>query len=130
MPLPNRKENAVRLSRSCRYIQKIKASLIAVSEGVERELQGGYKVEKEYIMAFSSFYKAAYGRDVLAEAGIKSSLRKLPVQLIKSCSTGLYLRTDSIQSAIEIFQRKQIAPVGVYEIQKQGRGKRNYEQIK
>ena len=32
----------------------------------------------EYIMSFSSFYKAAYARDVLEDSGISAALRKLP----------------------------------------------------
>ena len=30
---------------------------------------------KEYIIAFSSFYKAAYAQDMLSEAGINATLR-------------------------------------------------------
>ena len=37
-------------------------------------------MEKEYIIAFSSFYKAAYAQDMLEEAGVKSTLRKLPTE--------------------------------------------------
>ena len=52
---------------------------------------------KEFILSFSSFYKAAYAQDMLEERGISSTLKKLPPELIRSCGTGLYLRTDSIQ---------------------------------
>lgn len=87
-------------------------------------------MEKEYIVAFSSFYKAAYAQDMLEEAGIRSSLRKLPTELVRSCSTGLYLRANSIQPALGVFERKQIVPVSAYEILRIGRGKRSYEKIK
>lgn len=63
-------------------------------------------MDNEYILSFSSFYKAAYARDVLDESGINSVLRKLPSELVKSCSTGLYLRIDSIQRARQIFEEK------------------------
>lgn len=86
-------------------------------------------MEKEYIIAFSSFYKAAYAQDMLGEVRIGSSLRKLPTELVRSCSTGLYLRTDSIQSALDIFEKKQIVPAGVYKVQRQGRGKKSYQKI-
>lgn len=87
-------------------------------------------MEREYIIAFSSFYKAAYAQDMLEEVRIGSSLRKLPTELVRSCSTGLYLRTDSIQAALDIFEKKQIVPVGVYEIRRQGRGKRSYQKVR
>lgn len=47
---------------------------------------------KEYIISFSSFYKAAYAQDMLREAGISASLRRLPAELARSCSTGVYLK--------------------------------------
>ena len=42
-------------------------------------------MEKEYIISFSSFYKAAYAQEILADAGIGASLRKLPNELVRSC---------------------------------------------
>ena len=54
---------------------------------------------QEYVISFSSFYKAAYAEDMLEEAGIASTLKKLPTELVRSCSTGLYLRTDDIRRA-------------------------------
>ena len=51
-------------------------------------------MNQEYVISFSSFYKAAYAQDMLEEAGIASTLKKLPTELVRSCSTGLYLRTD------------------------------------
>ncbi len=86
-------------------------------------------MEKEYILSFSSFYKAAYAQEVLEEAGIRSSLRKLPAELIYSCGTGLYLRTDSIQQVIDIFDGKQIVPRGIFEIVGRGREKREYRKV-
>lgn len=73
-------------------------------------------MEREYILSFSSFYKAAYAKDVLEEYRFHSILQKLPLQLIHSCSTGLYLRTDSIEEVHRILDEKQISARGVYEI--------------
>lgn len=86
-------------------------------------------MEKEFILSFSSFYKAAYAQEVLEDAGIRSSLRKLPTELIHSCGTGLYLRTDSIQHATDLFEEKQIVPRGIYEIQGRGKERREYRKI-
>lgn len=73
-------------------------------------------MDKEYILSFSSFYKAAYARDILGEYGINSVLRKLPPELIRSCGTGLYLRTSSMQRPLEIFAEKEIVPRSIYMI--------------
>ena len=84
---------------------------------------------KEFILSFSSFYKAAYAQDMLEERGISSTLKKLPPELIRSCGTGLYLRTDSIQQVIDVFDGKQIVPRGIYEIVGRGREKREYRKV-
>lgn len=84
-------------------------------------------MDKDYILSFSSFYKAAYARDVLEEFGINSVLRKLPSELIKSCGTGLYLRIDSIQRVRDIFEEKQIVPRGIYLINRRGNDQKGTE---
>ena len=38
---------------------------------------------QEYVISFSSFYKAAYAEDMLEEAGIASTLKKLPTELLQ-----------------------------------------------
>lgn len=65
-------------------------------------------MEKEYLLSFSSFYKAAYAKDVLEQHGIVSSLRKLPPQVAQSCSTGIYLRTDSIERVQHVLKDYEI----------------------
>ena len=87
-------------------------------------------MEKEYILSFSSFYKAAYAQETLEEAGIRSSLRKLPTELIYSCGTGLYLRTSSIQQVIDVFNDRNIVPKGIFEIRNQGPRGREYAKVK
>lgn len=81
-------------------------------------------MENEYILSFSSFYKAAYARDVLGEAGINSTLRKLPPELVRSCSTGLYLRLNSIQPVISVFSESQIVTRGMFKIERDEKGKK------
>ena len=86
-------------------------------------------MEKEYLLSFSSFYKAAYAQEVLEEEGIRSSLRRLPAELIHSCGTGLYLRTGSIQQVVDVFVGRQIVPRGIFEIQGRGREERKYRKV-
>ena len=73
-------------------------------------------MQKEYIIAFTSFYKAAYARDVLDEAGIRAQLKRLPPELVKSCSTGVKAAARGPEDIREVFELKQIRPRGIYEI--------------
>ena len=77
-------------------------------------------MEKEYLLSFSSFYKAAYAKDVLEEHGLSSSLRRLPPQVAHSCSTGVYLRIDSIDRVQQVLKDHEIVTKGCYEIRRNG----------
>ncbi len=83
-------------------------------------------MEKEYLLAFSSFYKAAYAKDVLEEHGLHSSLRKLPPQIAHSCSTGVYLRVDSIDRVQQVLKDHEIATKGFYQIRRGDHGTKSY----
>ena len=85
---------------------------------------------KEYILSFSSFYKAAYAQDMLEHEGIHSTLKKLPTELVRSCSTGLYLRTSSMEPVYRVLSEKGIICGGVFEIGHTPENKRTYTKIK
>ena len=85
-------------------------------------------MEKEYLLRFSSFYKAAYAKDVLEQHGLSSSLRKLPPQIAHSCSTGVYLRIDSIDRVQNVLKDHEIIAKGYYEIRREG-GTRTYVRL-
>jgi len=82
----------------------------------------------EYVIAFSSFYKAVYAQEKLQENKIRSTLKKLPPNLLKTCGYSLYLRSNSINSALDILESSQIVPRGVYLVEVEN-GKTNYKQI-
>lgn len=86
-------------------------------------------MEKEYLLAFSSFYKAAYAKDVLEENGLSSSLRKLPPQIAHSCSTGVYLRIDSIERVQNVLKDHEITAKGFYEIRRGLKGNKTYVRV-
>lgn len=83
-------------------------------------------MQNEYIIAFPSFYKAAYAQELLEEEGIRSNLRKLPIDIAKSCSTGLMYRGNSIQKVKEVFEKKDISTRGIYLVDKEGKEKTQY----
>lgn len=86
-------------------------------------------MSKEYIMSFSSYYKAAYAKDVLEQAGIRSTLRRMPPQITGSCSTGVYFRSDSIETVQEVLENNDITVSRAYEIQKKESGGKIYHRI-
>ena len=85
-------------------------------------------MKKEYVLAFSSFYKAAYAADKLTENKVRSTVRKLPPEIAKSCGYALYLVTASIQTVLDILEKNEITTKGVYLVQKED-GKTVYHQI-
>lgn len=87
-------------------------------------------MEKEYMIAFSSFYKAAYARDMLEKEGMNSTLRRLPTELVRSCGTGLYLKTEAVGDVKNVFERKQIIPNGIYEIKSLEQGGKKYAKVR
>ena len=76
----------------------------------------------EYLISFSSFYKAAYAEEKLYENGINSSMRKLPQELLNSCSTGLYIRTESIERVQQVLESAEIYPRGIYRMDRDEKG--------
>lgn len=99
---------------------------MSVIRAKEEEVQ----MEQEYILSFSSFYKAAYAQDMLEESGIRSTMKKLPTELIRSCGTGLYLRSDSIEAVAEVLERKQIVPLGIFKVKREGKNKKSFIRVK
>jgi len=82
----------------------------------------------EYLIAFSSFYKAIYAQEKLQERRVHATLKKLPPEVIKSCGYALYLRADSIQTIIDILNTAQITTKGVFVIDN-SQGRTNYKRI-
>ncbi len=87
-------------------------------------------MEQEYILSFSSFYKAAYAEDMLEESGIRAAMKKLPAELVRSCGTGLYLRNDDIDEVLRILDNKQITPTGVFRIKREGKNRKSYIRVR
>ncbi len=82
----------------------------------------------EYVIAFSSFYRAAYAQEKLEENGIGSTLKKIPPNLLRTCGYAVHLKTNSIRNAMDILENQQIIARGVYLIDYEN-GDINYKQI-
>lgn len=82
----------------------------------------------EYVIAFSSFYRAVYAQEKLQESRIESTLKKIPPNVLKTCGYAVHLKTNSIRSTIDILEKNQIIARGVYLIEYEN-GTINYKQI-
>ena len=82
----------------------------------------------EYAIAFSSFYRAVYAQEKLQENRIRSTLKKIPPNLLRSCGYAVYLNTNNIYAALDILEKNQIIARGVYQIEYEN-GTINYKKI-
>lgn len=70
----------------------------------------------EYLIAFSSFYKAAYAQEKLAEAGIKTIAKRLPPEVIHSCGYALTFRgtPQTAENVIQNLEQNEIGHRGIF----------------
>ena len=68
----------------------------------------------DYLLTFSSFYKAMYARDKLMEQGIGTQLRRVPTQLLRSCGQALYLTGQDLQRVLAVLAQSQIDTKGIF----------------
>ena len=82
----------------------------------------------EYVIAFSSFYRAVYAQEKLQEYGIQSTLKKIPPNILKTCGYAVHLKTNTIYATLDILKKNQIIDRGVYLIEYEN-GVINYKQF-
>ena len=82
----------------------------------------------EYMIVFSSFYKAAYAQEKLGEAGLRATLKKIPPDLMHSCGYALYMGEKSLKRAMDVLKQNNIDWRSVYYGEK-GKEKTEYRQL-
>lgn len=84
----------------------------------------------EYLIAFSSFYKASYAQEKLAEAGIRTTAKRLPPEVVHSCGYALTFRgtPQTAENAVQILENNEIGHKGVF-ILTERNGKPVYNRI-
>jgi hypothetical protein len=82
----------------------------------------------EYVIAFSSFYRAVYAQEKLQENRIESTVKRIPPNVLKTCGYAVHLKTNSIHTAMDILDQSQIIARGVYQIEYEN-GNVKYRQI-
>ncbi|MDD2217026.1 MAG: DUF3343 domain-containing protein [Eubacteriales bacterium] len=86
-------------------------------------------MKNEYLIGFSSFYKAAYARDLLMEKKYRTVVVKIPTELIQTCGYGLSVRTSNIQTILSMLNDMEVSFRSVYKIEK-NEGQPKYRKIK
>ena len=60
-------------------------------------------MKKDYLLTFSSYYKARYAQDKLYAHGINSSVKRAPTGLTTSCGYALHVKTDRLEDVLDVF---------------------------
>lgn len=82
----------------------------------------------EYMIAFSSFYKAVYAQEKVQEKRIRATLKKTPPGLLKSCGYALFLKTGDIEGLVAFLEGNHINNQGVYKVEQEN-GKSFYRPV-
>lgn len=86
-------------------------------------------MRNEYLIGFSSFYKAAYARDLLMERKYSSIVVKMPPELLQTCGYGLSVKTANIQAILSTLNDMEVSFRSVYRVEK-NEGQPKYRKIK
>lgn len=70
----------------------------------------------DYVLTFSSFYKAMYARDKLIERGVTSQLKRVPTELLRSCGQALYITGHDLQKVMVTLSESQIDTRGIFHV--------------
>ncbi|QIB69726.1 DUF3343 domain-containing protein [Aminipila butyrica] len=60
-------------------------------------------MKNEYLLTFSSFYKAKYAQEKITELGIRSTVKRAPSEIVTSCGYAVYVKTEDISQVLRIF---------------------------
>lgn len=67
-------------------------------------------MKERYLLVFSSFYKAAYARDILSSYKLVSTIRKAPAQLASGCAYALEFKCSNIDAVLKKLAKHGAAP--------------------
>ncbi|MFZ5966012.1 MAG: DUF3343 domain-containing protein [Bacillota bacterium] len=74
-----------------------------------------YELEK-FIIIFTSNYHGYYIEELFRRNKIKSTMKKAPRALGKSCNTALYIAERDLERAVELVVQTKIPYEGIFEI--------------
>lgn len=70
----------------------------------------------DFILTFSSPYKAMYARDKLQERGIGSRMQKTPAELFRTCGQSLLIQGWDLNLILAVLAENQIDSKGVFQL--------------
>ncbi|QAT43008.1 DUF3343 domain-containing protein [Aminipila luticellarii] len=73
-------------------------------------------MKKEYLLTFSSFYKAKYAQEKITELGVRCTVKRAPSEIVTSCGYAIYLKTEDINRVLSIFDGEILTVKGVFMI--------------
>lgn len=85
--------------------------------------------DADYILTFSSSYKALYARDKLRENGIFGQIRKTPAELFRTCGQSLLLQGYALNEIFLVLEQSQIETRGAFQVIRNGE-KAEYRRIR
>lgn len=85
-------------------------------------------MKKEYLLTFSSFYKAKYAQEKITELGIRSTVKRAPSEIVTSCGYAVYVRTEDINRVLQIFDGEILTVKGIFLVD-QSTGTTQYRRI-
>ncbi|MFV0516620.1 MAG: DUF3343 domain-containing protein [Aminipila sp.] len=71
-------------------------------------------MNKDYLLTFSSFYKAKYAQEKILELGVRCTIKRAPSEIVTSCGYAIYLKTDNIKKVLNIFDGQILSVKGVF----------------
>ncbi len=81
-----------------------------------------------YVVVFSSFYKAVYAQEKLSDHRIKSGLMRVSPDLIKSCGYGVFLNEKDLENSKKVLKEAHINWQRLFQIS-QEKGKQEYKPV-
>lgn len=85
-------------------------------------------MKKEYLLTFSSFYKAKYAQEKILELGVRCTIKRAPSEIVTSCGYAIYLTTADINRVLSIFDGEILSVKGVFVLDNSS-GKPSYRRI-
>ncbi|QHI73382.1 DUF3343 domain-containing protein [Aminipila terrae] len=71
-------------------------------------------MKKEYLLTFSSFYKAKYAQEKITELGVRCTVKRAPSELVTSCGYAIYLKTDDLNKVLSVFDGEILAVKNIF----------------
>lgn len=84
--------------------------------------------DREYLLAFTSFYRSMYAKDRLRARGMNAVPMRVPAGVFGTCSQGLYITKSDIEEVVAVLHENDVGPKKIYKVIYVN-GRREYREI-